>query len=328
MRAAVPVARLLLAALLVFGGEILLWQDPLSRSPLEWLMVAAGYTAIACLLLEIAARFRWREIYGLLALAGIYALLNAVLINPTLSFADFPRTLFTRVLGAQALTGALMLAAWRWLLIPPRRPSLVPLLLCAITGAGWGIWARWSASLFRGDAVLRDTPFMTIAIIGLIALALIAGLRLALMRAAGETSLTSAHFHLGRAGWLFTASTLITLGIVQIGSGLISGIELGLCAALALICLGTIYYQKRAKGRTFFDDFAPGQFHFLLYGILTAVLLAAAALTYPLPRGDGENDPVFVIATAFTAYGIAWLPGIALAIGVRGFIRQVQAHRL
>ncbi|MDK3158990.1 hypothetical protein QPK87_20770 [Kamptonema cortianum] len=197
MRAAVPVARLLLAALLVFGGEILLWQDPLSRSPLEWLMVAAGYTAIACLLLEIAARFRWREIYGLLALAGIYALLNAVLINPTLSFADFPRTLFTRVLGAQALTGALMLAAWRWLLIPPRRPPLVPLLLCAITGAGWGIWARWSASLFRGDAVLRDTPFMTIALIGLIALALIAALRRALMRAASETSLTSAHFSSG-----------------------------------------------------------------------------------------------------------------------------------
>lgn len=324
----VAAARLLLATLLGFGGEILLWQSPLTRNIVDWLLISAGYGALACLLLEVAARFRWRDVYGLLAVAGLYALLNALLLNPVTSFAEFPRTLFTRVLGAHALVGALMIALWRWLLQPGSRLPVFPLSLSIIVGGIWGIWAHWSASLFQGDVVATETPIELILLCALLSIGLVAGARLLMARSASsDTTLELPHFYLGRVGWLFTASTLVTLAIVQLSSGAIDGLSITVCFALALMCLGIVYFQKRKKGRTLFDGLQPRPIRWISL-LLIVAMVAAAVLTYPLPRGEGENDPVFVIAAVFTAYGIAWLPGIALAIGVRGFIRQVQTHRL
>ncbi len=73
--------RLLLAALLAFGSEIGVWTMPTTRSPLDWALLVIGYVALSALLLEIAARYRLRDIFGLMMLAGLYGMLNGLILT-------------------------------------------------------------------------------------------------------------------------------------------------------------------------------------------------------------------------------------------------------
>ncbi len=101
--------RLLLAALLGFASEVLLWTQP-TRPLLDWALLALGYLALSGLLLEIAARYRLRDAFGLLTLAGIYGMLNGLILNPATALIDVPRTLITRAMGAHAVAGLIALA--------------------------------------------------------------------------------------------------------------------------------------------------------------------------------------------------------------------------
>jgi hypothetical protein len=97
--------RLLMAALLLFGSEILLWIDPPARAFTDWLLLVVGYVALGALVLDLAARYRIRSVYDAMLVIAIYALCAGLLLNPQTALADFPRTFMTRVLGAHGLLG-------------------------------------------------------------------------------------------------------------------------------------------------------------------------------------------------------------------------------
>ncbi|MBZ0287452.1 MAG: hypothetical protein K8I30_07545, partial [Anaerolineae bacterium] len=145
--------RLALAAALLFGSEILLWNDPPLRSALDWLVLAVGYLAISAALLDLGVRCRVRELFGLIVLAGIYALLNGLLLNPQTALFDVPRTLITRVLGAHTLVGLLML------LLSLSRFTRRYALAAAVVGLAWGVWVRWLPLL--ADMVATAAPLST-----------------------------------------------------------------------------------------------------------------------------------------------------------------------
>lgn len=323
----IPLLRELLAALLLFGGEILLWLDPPSRSLVDWLLIVAGYEALAYLLLDLAARLRWRDIFGTLALAGIFALLNGLLINPQTSFAEFPRTLFTRVLGAQALVAVGMLILWRVTLTPKRGRPVIAVVISAIIGAAWGTWARWSAGLLNPQSAQLETPISTLLIAAGIVIALIFVLRHVIARR--EVRVETSSFKLGRVGWLFTATILITLLIMRLASGQIDALMVAFSFTLLMICVAILYAQRRKKWSTFLDTLQPSPAPPLTWTVPVIIAFIIGALIgYPLPRGEGNQDPVFVITALFTGYGIAWLPAAALALGLRAFVRQAQINRL
>lgn len=138
----------LLGVLFLFGSEILLWIDPPGRDLTEWLLLIPGYIALGALALDLAARYRIRSIYELMTVAAVYGLLNGLLLNPQTAFADFPRTLATRVVGGHTLVGFEMLGlflaltagqmtAWRWRFAG----------FALWVGFYWGIWVRWSPVL-------------------------------------------------------------------------------------------------------------------------------------------------------------------------------------
>ena len=73
--------RLLLAVLLLFGSEFLVWLNPFQRPLTDWLLLGVGYLALACLLLDLAVRFRLRNLYDVMVLAAIYGLLSSLLLK-------------------------------------------------------------------------------------------------------------------------------------------------------------------------------------------------------------------------------------------------------
>jgi len=172
--------RLLFAALLFFGSEIILWTNlgngerpqvtsaPLSalfettssetrpeilfasaddaRTPLDWLITLPGYVALAALLLELAARYRARSIFEAMALTGIYGIANGLLLNPTTALVDVPRTLVTRAMGGHALVGLAMLALFLFIQrVGAQRGRQATTLYAALIFAALVVGIFWGA---------------------------------------------------------------------------------------------------------------------------------------------------------------------------------------
>lgn len=313
--------RLLLALLLFFGSEILLWTDPLARQMIEWLPLAVGYLALASLLLDLAARFRVRNIFGLLALVGIYGLLNGLLLNPETTLTDMPRTLFTRVLGGHTFAGLLMIILFLRLVTPAKTRLLVFAAAGAAAGFAWGTWARWSPTLLRPDAAEAPLAGMIAVTVGLAAAMVV----LLLARRRDDTPVSA---RLQPLEWLGVVVVLLVLLLARGLNNQIDSLSLALIGTLVGFCLVLMWFLKREKGAALLDGIGttpPPMAALLALGLGFSGL---ALVGYGLPRGDGAQDPVFVITVLLTAFGIAWLPGVSLALGAQVVARQVRAGKL
>lgn len=313
-------ARLLLALALIFGSEVLLWTDPTGRLPGDWIPLIVGYVATAALLLDLAARFRVRNLFGLLALAGIYGLLNGLLLNPDTALVDVPRTLFTRVLGAHSFAGLLMLWLFLWLTTGKRLPSWLLGVGGAVIGFGWGTWARWAATLLRPDAA--DAPLASLLLAVVVVVVLSVGL-LKWQREAAPAAL-----RLKPLEWIGVIVVLTALLVVWTLAGVITTLSLSLCAVLLAFCVALLWFLKRQKGATVLDGMGEHTVRWIPYLAMVVLFVLAGVAGYGLPRGEGAGDPVFVITTILTAFGIVWLPGVSLALGAQAFTRQVRAGKL
>lgn len=314
------VARLRLAALWAFGSEILLWTLPERTSLVDGAAAALGYLALAALLLDLGVRFRVRGVYGLLGLAGIYALGYGLLINPASAFADLPRTLFTRVLGANALIGlgGLLILILTGTLRPRR--SLLPLIGAAALGTAWGMWARWSPTVITGRLNEPEAP-LTLAI------ALAAGL-LAVFGVLRLTEAPGTDLHLSRPGWTLTLGGLLAALLLRLAEEALSSAALSFTIPLILICLGILYWQRRRRGIPLFERLASPAVPWRTLLMLALMFSAGAGIGTVIPRSQDALDPLFAITLIFTAYGFVWLPTVAVVIAVRGLGRMLRAGHL
>jgi len=323
--------RLLLAALLLSGVELLLWLDPPARPIYAWPLLAVGYFLLSALLLDLATRFRVRSIFGLLALAGIGALLNALLINPTYALAEVPRTLLTRVLGATAFVTLLMLALYL-VLIGRLRLRWGLLLTMPLLGLGWGTWAHWSPTLLDARGEPAPLPLLLLWLGG--AAALIGLLAQRTNRAANGAAL---NLRMTRAEWAISAAVAAIVLIMRSAGDRVPNSEdgLGLAAGALIItlllsayCALILWFQRRKKGGSLFDPAAQFRSSRLWLAAGFAGFVIAAVVGYGLPRGEGAADPVFVITNIWTGFGITWLPAVSLTLGAQSFARLARMNRL
>jgi len=316
--------RLLLAALLFFCSEILLWTNPPSRNLLDWLLLIVGYVAMSALLLEIAARYRLRDVYGLITLAGIYGMANGLILNPQSALIDVPRTLITRAMGAHAFAGVIGLALFFTLArgsFRSRRTLIVGLVLALIVGVGWGSWAHWSPLEF---AALGESAPGTIVLFTVVGLLLIVLALLGIRRYAADAPSLS----LDRRGWAFTLLALIILLLIHLLQGQVDLISLTVIITLSVFSIMIIWFQQRKKGATLLDGLAGQAPNWGSLALLIISFALAGAVGYSLPRGDTSNDPLTLISALFTAYGLIWLPAVSIVLGARAFSRQARAMRL
>lgn len=330
-RARVWQLRLLLAALLLGGVELLLWLDPPSRPIYVWPLLAVGYLLLSALLLDFATRFRVRSIFGLLALAGIGALLNALFINPAYALAEVPRTLLTRVLGATAFIILLMLALYLMLTGRLRLRWGLPLTM-PLLGLGWGTWARWSPTLLDAQGEPAALPLLLVWLCG--AAALVALLARWTNRAADGAAL---NLRMTRAEWAIGAAAAAIALLMRSAGDLVSsgGDGSGLAASAPLMvlllsayCALILWFQRRKKGRGLFDPHAQFRSSWLWLAAGFAGFVGAGVVGYGLPRGEGAADPVFVITNIWTGFGLTWLPAVSLSLGAQSFARLARMNRL
>ena len=316
--------RLLLAALLFFCSEILLWTNPPNRNLLDWLLLIVGYVALSALLLEIAARYRLRDVYGLLMLAGIYGMANGLILNPHSALIDVPRTLISRAMGAHAFAGLIGLALFFGLAkgsFRSRRTLIAALVIAVIVGIGWGTWAHWSPVEFGS---LDESAPGTLALYTGIGVVLIILALLGVRRYGGE----STDLSLDRRGWAFTLMVLMGLLVLHLLQGEADLLSLTVIVTLSAFSIMIIWFQKRKKGVTLLDNVGNASPAWASLALLIVGFAVAGAVGYSLPRGDVTNDPLALISALFTAYGLIWLPAVSIVLGARAFSRQARAMQL
>lgn len=296
----------LLAVMLAFGSEILLWTHPAGRTLPDWLILAAGYLALSAVLLDLAVRYRVRDLFGLMTLAGIYGLAAGLLLNPQTALVDVPRTLITRVMGAHTLVGLAMMAVF----LKGADFHRFALVIVGAVGLGWGIWVRWLPVLVDAP----ETSLMTMMLYGAGAFILVATL-LWFNRAGSYSS---------RLSWLeggIAAAVLAAIFITRLNA--VDSVSMIVIAVLIAFCVMLLWFQKREKGATLLDQLPVGRVP------VTAVLLflVTGAAGYSLPfSADGEQLALMV--GLFTAFGLVWLPTVSLVMGVRAYRKLTRTGRL
>jgi hypothetical protein len=325
---------LLLALLLMFGSEILVWTNPVGRPIWEWLLLIPGYLVLSAVLLDFIVRYRIRDIFGALLLTGIYSLSAALILNPSSTLNDLPRTLVTRVMGGHALIAAEMIGLF--LVLTGGGQSRRNLLIgCVIVGMAWGIWVKnWP--LDEGFGAVSLPVMMSFGAGGIVLIA--AYVYGVLPRTSTPTTAIInsepndplSVLLLNRRGWLIVAAVLGVLLAVRLLQGQLSNIGLLLCPVLLVLCWGILWFRGRKRGDTLMDGRVPirplGLSNFLVAVVL---FLGVAIFAYNLPDVKlGTLTPFTLIGLGFTAYGLAWLPTVSLVLGVQGYLRQLATRRM
>lgn len=319
-------ARLLLAACLAYGSEILLWNDPLARTPLDLLLLSLGYVALAALLLDLLTRWRVRDLFGLMTVAGVYGLLSALLLNPAVTLFDAPRTVVSRVMGAHTLLGLEMLVLFL-ALTGGRRLRWVLVIGAGAVGLAWGAWVRWSPMQY--DIFYAVAPFEVMLLLGVAGLALILMLTLLLYRQ--PVPLTPDALRLSTRKLALAGLVGALLAFVRLTQAVYDGPAVFLTLVLLLLCLAILWFRRGTRLMPVLAHHFPlRRLPVAWAGLALALFFWAATLMYHLPLiGDEEvfNQGLFVVF-GFTLYGLGWLPTVSLVLGARAYIRQVQATPL
>lgn len=305
----------LLAVMLAFGSEIVLWTNPTGRTLIDWLILALGYAALSAVLLDLAVRYRIRDLFSLMALAGVYGLAAGLLINPQTALVDVPRTLITRVMGAHTLIGLAMLA----LFLKAGNLRRIGLIIIGIAGLGWGVWVRWLPTL--ADSIALETSLVAMLAYGAVGLLLILTFLTLEHRSASEWM--PAQLKLSPLGWVIAAIALGVIFVVRLSAGHIDILSLIIIVILIAFCVMLLWFQKREKGAMLLDHRTSEGIPILA----TVLFLGAGVVGYSLPfNADGEQ--LALLVGLFTAFGLVWLPTISLVMGVRAYRRLTRTGRL
>lgn len=331
--------RSLLAASLLFATEILLWADPSGRAVADWPRLIVGYLALAALLLDLMARYRVRDVFGLLVLTGFYGLLTSLLLNPQIALVDVPRTWATRVLGAQTLLGLAGLvlflkltagATGQSLRLSPTKNlfhflvvySQHLLIASGITGLLWGLWVRWLATFT--ELTPATPPLTTVLLVAGVALLLI--LILWWLAAQRATTLSPDSLRLNLIEWL--ALLVVLIGLLLTNLAHIDSVSLVVLLAMAVYCALVLWFQAREGSPALLDASLPVKLTSPLLPVSSAlVFLVAGAVGYSLPF-DEATAPFGLMIALFAAFGLVWLPTVSLVLGVRSYRRLGRQRRL
>lgn len=312
--------RVLLAAWLLLGAEVLQWTAP-ARALADWPPLLAGYLALAALALDLAQRWRARDVFGLLLLSGLAAAVGSAALFPQRALADFPLTLVTRAMGAYALTLALVMALALALSGAPRR-----FVYWAVAAAGlaWGAWAGGLSNLVP-DAPSASLPLLLLTC----AAALVAIGASRWLAACAWARVSTADLRLGWAGRLFTFGALVwNLARAGDAAALPPSLLAG-CAALAVYCALLLWFQRRGRAPTPLDRaLTPAPVRWLHLAGAAALFLASGTAGFLLSQTAARPTLSGLLALTYAAYGFVWLPTVSLVLGVQGWRRLTRQRRL
>lgn len=304
----------LLAALLLLGSEVVLWRSPATRGLLDWLLLAAGYLALSALLLDWLARYRVRDLFAGLLLAGVYGLAHSLFLSPpAMTDLDMFYRLVTLALGAHTLLGGAALVLWLGLL--RGRVGRGAWLGAALVGFGWGVWVRWGA-------VEATLPVMLLAGAGVV---IAAGV---LWAAARRGALPPVDMRLSVPAWLIVLAVLGGLFALQSDFAHLDVLFIVISAVLLAYCWLILWFQKSERGGTLLDGVDGAQGLAVVRVLIVGLLFLAAGVggyLFPFLPGGQQRE---VLIGVFSAFGLVWLPTVSLVLGIRTYRRQTRQRQL
>lgn len=313
--------RLLLASLLLLGGEILLWNNPQTHDPLEWLLRIVGYVASSTLMLDLAVRYRIRNLYDVMTLIVVHVLLVALLIQPDVAFDAFPSKLIQRMLGGVGFVSIEMFGVFLLMTHASIKWGRFLLIFYAIAvGFYWGIWARW-APLREGSGIQLTTFNIMLAyfcMAGLITFLLF------LWMSRRHSVWEASHLQLNQREFGAVLIVCILLFLSRFVQELVSFGGLAVFIVLMALAIGVLYYRKPQKARMLMDKhFPPQSIQWGWLIIASVVVVASAFIGYSLPfiELDFVNQ-LWILEMAFLGIGGIWLPLIAVVFSTEAIDHQ------
>lgn len=309
------------ALLLFIAWELLLGKAVFARDIIDLMALIIGCLAAATLLLDLIERFAVHDLFGALVVMGIGGLLSFLLLDMRPP-EDVFLALASRGLGAYTLFALAMFASlvwltrtggWRWL------PVLLPIATVA------GVWARWMP---YEDAPTSDGWLLLIAA----ALLWAAAAQLTRMGAA----LPGMRLRLTFPEALATTGLLIFGVSARTDARLPDMLTSVVTGTLLVLCILMLWFQRRQKEGSYAEQLLHWHPQTARWGLAPPVRVGAwllvmgsgALIGWLLPRGEGAGDPVAIIGTLFTAFGLVWLPTVAVVYGWRAVRRDLRALRL
>ncbi|MGB1286695.1 MAG: hypothetical protein ACPG7F_09205 [Aggregatilineales bacterium] len=316
------VLRLFFALLLLAGSDLLLWFDLAVRSPGEWVLTGIGTLALAALALDLSVRYRIRDIYDAMAVTTIYALLYGLLIVPELSYTNFPVTLVTRVLGAQALTALISFGVFAVLLhgtIPRYRRLIIPAALWL--GFYRGVWLRWGAEL-RDYFAPVSLEMMLLSIIPYVIVSLLCFL---LVQRTSRTQ-TASMLKFSLIEGLLLILVLLIIFMIRVAQGDIPSVAVVATLIIISVCIGILYFRHEPENRMVMNAYVPPTpLSWGWIGLMLVVFIGMSVIAYNLPLfGTGEIHQFWLMELGFSVVGFAWMPLIGTVVAFRGVDRQMR----
>lgn len=313
--------RVIFGVALLFGNEILLWQDPPLRSLPDWGLLLLGYIAISAILLDLAVRYRVNDVYLAMLMVCIGALLIGLLINPRLFLADFPRHLLTRVIGASAF---ISLEMWGLLIallgghIKRYRRNFIGFGL--VVGFNWGVWSHY-AYLLNGWSTAPAQISQMILFAG-ICLGMI-GMGIFIWKKNAQSSYTPLILRMNIIEWCLVGIILTCLFLVQGIGNVYLGIEIIASLILIFVCWLGLWSSRPEKGKMLMDAHFPPTTSWIwsLFALIAFGIGGALGYGLPLLNLSGFSQ-LYLLELAFAGIGFIWLPLVAAVLAVRGIERQ------
>lgn len=315
----------LCAVCLAWGIEVLLWTDLLARPLDEWLLRGAGYLLVASLLLDLAVRYRLRDLTDHMALLAIGGLSLGLLVAPQLTFADFPRTLITRSLGAFTFLGFEMWALFLLLLggATPRYQRVF-LVVTLLLGFFWGTWMRWAPEFGLLAQAVLPAIFLGVALISFGLIIIISRL------VARRASLALEALRFSPIGGLWFSLALIGLFLLRALQGSLQTGPTLAALALALVAWSVLWFRRSASGTVTLARLTPPQpanLGLISLGVL--IFLGSVGLAYNLPLVGAANlNQLWVMELGFMLAGFAWFPVLAARTALDGVDQQLRKREL
>lgn len=317
--------RIFVAALFIFGDLLFLWST-IPETLTQWVVTITGFIAISAIVLDLATRYRIRDIYDAMVILAMVGLLAALLISPVFSFAKFPNSLLTRVLGGHTLITFEMFglfivltaghnARYRWLM----------LAVAAWLGFYWGIWMRWTP-VFT-DA-FEPVALSNMLIVAGVSFALIVGLWLITSGIAKNA--TSDDLLLSPVEWFILLAVVIGLFLVQaLQNAIFTGAMIAV-VVLLVVCWSVIWFRREEHAETLLDSHLPMQpLNLVWLAIAVAIFIIMTIAAYNIPLvGTQEINQLWLMEIGFAAVGSVWLPLIAMVIATRGIDYLMRTNQL
>lgn len=315
------VVRLLLAGLLLLGNEVLLWNNPQTHHPLEWLLRIVAYVISATLLLDLAVRYRIRNVYDVMTLIVVHVMLVVLLIQPDVAFDEFPSKFIQRMMGAVGFVSMEVLGMFFLMTrASTKRGRFLMIFYAIAVGFYWGVWSAFAPLREVND--IQPVPFNIMiaffCIVGLIVFLLFLHMsRLHSVWRADDLKLSERE--LGTV-----AIIVLVLLFIRFAQGLLAFGGMTVAIVLLMLAVGILYYRKPEKAQMLMDNHFPPQPLKWVWVIIAGVIVCVSAfVSYHLPFIELDFfNQLWILELAFLGIGGIWLPMIAVVFSTEAIDRQ------